>query len=441
MTSRQITINLLERWEKAATYADILLNKYFNEHDISEQEKALVQELFFGVIRWREKLDWLSGQFFQGKLAKSPRFVKYVLQISLYQLLYLDRIPEYAVINEAVKIAKSKGGRYWAGKINAILRNFLKQKKKLHFPDIETSPVEHISIKYSHPKWLVKRWIQRCGVEETCQLCEANNQRPSISLRANRLKITPNGFKKKLLELGLKVEQSIYNPYLFRVQEFPGLSKSELFRQGLFTVQDESAGLACELLAPRAGEKIIDLCAAPGGKTTYLAELSGNQAIIYSVDQNFSRLKLVRENLVRLNLDASRLIQADARYYVGNQFDKVLLDVPCSGLGVLAKRIDLRWKRSEEQIRELTIIQYELLQNAAHLVKRGGLVVYATCTIEPEENEAIIQKFLSQNKNFKIDHAKFYVPEFFTTSPGYVHTLPHIHKVDGSFAVRLIKEN
>lgn len=439
MLTRQLIVQLLDHWEKRDAYADIILDAALKKHKLSTTDSALVQEIFYGVIRWLKKLEWMVKQFFQGRLEKSPRFVRHILLISFFQLFYLDRIPHYAVINEAVEMAKAKGGKYWAGKVNAILRNFLKNKNNIKLPDLASLPIEHISINYSFPEWLVQRWIEQWGIDSTVALCEAANERPAISLRVNRLKITASELLEKLIALNIEAKQSAFNENFIKVYSIPNLSNFQLFQQGYFSIQDESAGLACQLLNPQPGEKIVDLCAAPGGKTGYLLELSRNQALMFAVDQNFSRLNLVNENLKRLNFTIHGFIQADGRQFNCCGIDKILLDAPCSGLGVLAKRVDLRWRRTADQILELTQIQFELLQHAADLIQSGGTIVYSTCTIDPEENEAIVEKFLARQQNFKIETAANYVSKEFTTSQGFVRTFPQTHKMDGSFAVRLVK--
>jgi len=405
MSPRQHVIKLIDLWETSETYADVLLENLFEQSKISSKDRALIQEIFFGVIRWQKRINWIIEQFFKGSYRKSPRFVRSILQSSLYQLIYLERIPDYAIINEAVRIAKSKGGRYWAGKINAILRNYLKNQNSIIFPDLNKSPVKAISILYSHPEWLVDRWLKRWGRDETIALCSANNERPSISLRVNCLKI----------------------------------STDLLFQQGLFSIQDESAGLACQLLGAKPGERIIDLCAAPGGKTTYLTELGENKTVVHSIDQHVPRLKLICENLKRLGFSDSRLILADGRNFSCKPVEKVLVDAPCSGLGVLSKRVDLKWRRKPEQMDELTKLQMQLLENAASLVKSGGVITYSTCTIEPQENEEIVAQFIKNNKRFQIDSAKKYIPKNFVSTEGYVSTFPHKHGMDGSFAAKIIK--
>ncbi len=432
-------VQLLEQWETNDAYADIILDVALTKHKFAAQDAALVQEIFFGVVRWLKKLDWMVGQIFLGKWSKSPRFVRYTLLSSVFQLLYLERIPEYAVINEAVDLVKKRGGQYWAGKVNAVLRNFLKKKTELKFPELTSSPLQFISINYSFPEWLVQRWLSQWGLEQTIALCEASNERPAISLRVNQLKTTTAALQEKLSAAGIEVATFQPGSSFLKVTSLPGLNNFPLLQQGYFSVQDESAGLACLLLDPQPGERIVDLCAAPGGKTGFLLELSRQSAHVFAVDLNFSRLQLIRENLNRLGIVEQNLVQADGRQFYGRKVDKILIDAPCSGLGVLAKRVDLRWRRTAEQIQDLTRIQTELLQHAAELIKSGGVIVYSTCTIDPDENERVIEKFLAADKRFEVEPASHFISEEFTTNSGFVRTFPHIHRMDGSFAVRLVK--
>ncbi len=432
-------MKLLESWEKTETYADILLANLFQQRKISDQDRHFIQEIFFGVLRWRERLNWIIRQLFKGEVKKSPRFVQAVLQMSLYQLIYLSGIPHYAVINEAVKIAKQKGGQYWAGKVNAILRNFLKQQGEIVYPNRESSLVDALAVHYSHPRWLVQRWLESWGEEATIALCSIDNERPALTLRVNQTRISPPLLIARLSTDNITVRQSPFNENFLYADNLPELSQMPEFQEGLFSIQDESAGLACLLLGAQPGEKIFDLCAAPGGKTGYLMEMGKKAAKVFAIDLHLPRLKLVRQNLLRLGFSDSRVIQADGRYFCSQPVDKVLVDAPCSGLGVLAKRVDLRWRRKPEQIKELAKIQVALLKNAASLVKAGGALVYSTCTMEAEENELVVAEFLNQHKNFTIDFAGKYVPQLFVTSDGFIRTFPHKHRLDGSFAARLIK--
>lgn len=441
MSTRLLVTKLLERLDKTDAYADILLTQELRGTQLSGQDKAFVQELFYGVVRWRGRLDWMIEQFFKGSFAKSPGFIKYILQVSFYQLAFMERIPPYAVINEAVKIAKKRGGAYWGAKINAILRNFTRSKSGIAWPNEKKSPAKNLAVRYSHPLWLVERWISQVGFEETEALCIADNQIPEISIRVNRLKTTREKLLQVLADVGIDAVPSDVDEHFFNVKHLPDLENFQPFRNGFFTIQDKSAGLPCRLLHPKPGEIIIDLCAAPGGKSTYLAELAEESATVVAVDRNFSRLNLVRQNVNRLRLNSVKLAQADGLNFACKSADKVLVDAPCSGLGVLAKRVDLRWKRTVEQINEMTEIQLDLLQNAALFVKTGGVIIYCTCTIEPDENERIIEKFLEMNTHFFVENASAFVSNEVTQSDGFVRTFPHRHGMDGSFAARLVKKS
>jgi 16S rRNA (cytosine967-C5)-methyltransferase len=285
----------------------------------------------------------------------------------------------------------------------------------------------------------VARWIKRFGVQETIALCEENNKNPFLSLRVNRLKTSIQELQNRLANFNLSTFLSPYIDNFMLTQSLPDLNQFELFQQGMFSIQDASAGLACRLLSPEPHDTIVDLCAAPGGKTTFLAELTDDRARIVAIDLNQSRLKLIRQNLNRLGLKSVQLVRADGAQLACRKVDKVIVDAPCSGLGVLAKRADLRWKRTPQQLDELTELQLRLLRNAAKILKPGGVLVYCTCTIEPEENELMVERFLQENKEFHTESASRFVPEGVTNSTGYVYTFPHRHKMDGSFAARLIK--
>lgn len=439
MSPRQLVIKLLDRLDQTNAYADLLFENEIRRASWSDSDKALIQEIFFGVIRWRSRLDWMVKQFYRGNFDKAPRFMRYILESACYQLSFMDRIPAYAAIHEAVDLAKMKGGNFWASKTNAILRTLARGQQKVQYPDGATEPILSLAVRFSHPAWMVQRWLERWGVADTRALCEANNNNPALSIRVNRLKTSPDEVINLLVNNGIAASRSNYIENFLVAERLPDLSCFEPFQQGWFSVQDVSAGLACQLLAPEPGDRIIDLCAAPGGKTTFLAELTGDRATIIAIDVNASRLNLIRQNVERLKLASVRLIQADGAQFRCQPVDKIMVDAPCSGLGVLAKRVDLRWKRTLAQIKELAELQLRLLENAARLVKPGGVLVYCTCTIEPEENEQIIEKFLSETTDFHIEPASKYVAPEVTTSEGYIYTFPHRHGIDGSFAVRLVK--
>lgn len=439
MSPRQLIISLLDRYDRTAAYADHLLEGEFARHQLTVSDRALVQEVFFGVLRWRMRLDWVIAQFYDGDYAKAPANIRHILQMSLYQLLYLDRMPDYAVINEAVNLAKFQRGDYWGKKVNAILRTFQRRRGQIRWPDQAADPIDRVAIEYSHPRWLVQRWLKQWGIDETIALCRVNNQNPLISLRVNRLQLSREELQQVLASFQITAVPSLYLDDFLTVERLPDLSQFMPFQQGAFTVQDVSAGIACRLLTPKAGERIVDLCAAPGGKTTYMAELMGDQGTIVAVDRNFNRLQLVKKGVQRLGLRSVHLVQADATRFACLPADRILLDAPCSGLGVLAKRVDLRWKRTGAMIEELAVLQCRLLENAAQLLKVGGILVYCTCTIEPTENEQVVGQFLKKHREFEVENAREYIAAELVTEDGFVSTRPQRDGMDGSFAVRLKK--
>ena len=441
MQPRQLAIKILRRIEKTDAYVDIIIDNELQKSKLSRNEKGFVNELVNGTLRWRGKLKWLIVQFYDGKYKKCPSNIKYILEVTLYQLLHLYNIPDYAAINEGVLLAKKLNGNYWARKVNGILRSIIREKQQLAYPDINYNAAEFIAVKYSHPQWLVERWINRYGVEDTQKLCEANNQTPEISLRVNRITISTQKLQNILLKEKIEVRQPGYLSEFLKVKKLPNLSKYKPFQQGLFSIQDESAGLVAHLVDPKPGELIVDLCAAPGGKTTHIAELAANKCYILANDLYFNRLLLIRQNIKRLGLQNINLLNADAAKYLNVKADKVLVDAPCSGFGVLSKRSDLRWKRTSLQVEQVIKVQLQVIAAAALLVKRGGTLVYSTCTIEPDENENIINNFLIKNPNFIIDNPVNYVSKKLISNGKYIYTYPHIHNMDGSFAVRLIKRN
>jgi 16S rRNA (cytosine967-C5)-methyltransferase len=299
--------------------------------------------------------------------------------------------------------------------------------------------VQYLAVFYSHPHWMVKRWLDRYGREATERLLMANNERPGMALRVNRLKISPADFRARLDAQQIPYTMSDILPHFVRVKTLSGIAQMDLFRNGMFTIQDESAALPCQLLDVYPGQRVIDLCAAPGGKSTNIAEVMGNQGAIVALDKYEAKLNLIRASADRLGVKIIDLRSADATTFECPPADRVLLDAPCSGLGTLAKKPDMKWKREIGDIRKLNLIQETLLENAARLVKPGGAIVYSTCTIEPEENAGIVQAFLERHPEFTLDRAEKYLPAAVVSPEGFVTTLPHVHFMDGSFAARLVK--
>ncbi|HLF20686.1 MAG TPA: 16S rRNA (cytosine(967)-C(5))-methyltransferase RsmB [Bacteroidota bacterium] len=434
---RGTAVKILNRVERSDAYLDKLLDAELRSDDMNELDKGLMNEVTTGVVRWKMKLDWILIGFFHGNFTKAETNIKNALRVALYQVLFLDKVPHSAAVNEAVEFIKRLRGQKVADLVNAILRNILRNIENIRYPDINEDRVRHLAVVESHPVWMVRRWIDRFGYDEAKQLASANNRRPDLSLRINRLKIDFNYFTSLLDQHKVEYSKSQYIEYFLRVKHMAGIGASEMFRQGFFAVQDESAGLAVLLLDPQPGDRIIDLCAAPGGKTTFIGELMKNVGEIVAVDRYETRLALVKGACQRLGIANAHVVIADAATIQMPPADKVLVDAPCSGLGVLSKKPDAKWTREPEDLIALVKLQRRILDNAAVLVKPGGVIVYSTCTTEVEENINVVREFVTNHPEFSFESAQQYVESQLVRPEGHVETFPHKHGMDGSFAVRM----
>jgi len=436
---RGIAVKILNRIERTDSYLDKLLDVELRSDELNDLDKRFLTELTHGVVRWKTRLDFIIEQFCKNKFAMQDPNIRNAMRVALYQILFLSKIPHAAAVNEAVEFVKKIRGQKAANLVNAVLRNIIRNLNKLPTPDHETDPVQYLSIMYSHPSWMVKRWVDRYGLYETEQLLSANNERPTIVVRANTLKTTADELVKLFEERNIRNTRSKYLENFIKVGHLSGIYNLDLFEKGYFSVQDESSGLVVKLLDPKPGETVIDLCSAPGGKTTFIGELMKNQGKIIAVDKYEHRLNLVKQSCERLGVENVEFIPKDALEVDVEPADKVLVDAPCSGLGVIQKKPDIKWQRELSDIRNLAKTQIELLEKASKLVKNGGGIVYSTCTIEPEENIEVVKEFLSRHPEFKIDDARNYLPSDIVNGEGCMETYPHKHDMDGGFAVRLIK--
>ncbi len=438
---RGAAVKILNRVDRSDSYLERLVDAEMRSTEMNELDKGLMVEIVTGVIRWRNKLDWILTGFFHGNFTKAETNVKNTLRVALYQILFLDRVPHSAAVNEAVEFIKRIRGQKVADLVNAVLRNIIRNIENLRYPDPKEDPIQYLAVVESHPYWLVKRWVERFGIDHARQLLSANNQRPDLSIRVNRLKMDFTYFLNILEQHNLQFSRSRYLDGFVRVKHMTDISNSDLFQQGFFGVQDESAGLPVLLLDPRPGDRVLDLCAAPGGKTTFIGELMKNLGEIIAVDRYESRLNLVKQACQRHGIANAHFVVADAAALQMPPADRVLVDAPCSGLGVLCKKPDAKWKREPSDIVNLVSVQRGILENAATLVKPGGVLVYSTCTTEPEENLGVVREFLARHPEFSVEPAQQFVHAELVHPDGYVETFPHKHGMDGSFAVRLRKSS
>lgn len=438
---RGLAVKILNRVERTDAYLEKLLEVELRRTELSGNDKALLYEIVHGVIRWMGRLDWILAGFYKGQFSKAIPTMKNAQRIALYQILFLDKIPEYAAVNEAVEFVKKLQGQKPADITNAVLRNIIRSKNQLRYPDPAENLIGYLSTYYSHPAWLIKRWLSRFGREETEKLLLANNERPYLTLRANQLKVSLDEFKSLMNSVNLKYNDGIYLKEFFKLQNLANVINWQYFQEGYFSIQDESTGLACRLLDVQPGMRVLDMCAAPGGKAAYLADLMNNKGELVVIDKFEARLEVMNKNLSRLGVTIHKAVYSDALDFNDEEFDRVLADVPCSGLGTLSKKPDIKWKKELIDIHQMRDYQLQLLKKAASLVKKNGVVVYSTCSIEPEENIQVVHNFLTEFKNFKLVPAGENIPQAVVNENNCIQTLPHKHKSDGAFAAKLLRVN
>jgi 16S rRNA (cytosine967-C5)-methyltransferase len=435
---RGFAIKILNRVDRTDAYLDKLLDIELKNSGLSGPDKALLFEIVHGVMRWLGRLDWVINGFYKGQFSKCVPNVKNALRVALYQILFLDKVPDYAAVNEAVDFVKKLQGQKYADQTNAILRNIIRNKDGIRYPDPEEDIFAYLSAYYSHPTWMVKRWLARFGREETEKLLASNNNKPSLTLRVNGLVCKKEELEELLRSVDLKFSDTKILPEFIRLNNLTNITDWEYFQKGYFTIQDESTGIPVKLLDAQPGMRVLDLCAAPGGKTAFIADLMKNEGKIIALDKFDSRLKILQKNLSRLKVEIVETKAVDSLEYEDPElFDRVLIDAPCSGLGTLTKKPDLKWKKDLGDIRKIVNIQYDLLKKGAAHVKIGGMLVYSTCTIEREENGEVVNKFLAEFPNFKLVNASSIFNGNIIDENGCVQTLPHVHNVDGSFAAKI----
>ncbi|AIF51935.1 16S rRNA (cytosine(967)-C(5))-methyltransferase RsmB [Pelosinus sp. UFO1] len=441
MDAREIALKVINDVTNNKAYANIALVREINRHKISDQDRRFVTELVYGTIKAGKTLDWIIGHYVTRSLDKVAPIILNILRMGMYQIFFLSKVPVSAACNQAVELTKKYGHAGTVKFVNAVLRNAGRGTDKVVYPDREKDILSFLSLKYFHPQWMVARWLKRLGPKATEELCQINNVTPLLSLRTNTLKVTREELLDILAKEGVSAEPSRWTPEGIVCHSYPALSTLKSLNEGLFQIQDESSMLVAHVLAPEPGEFIIDACGAPGGKSTHIAALMENKGRVLSTDIYDHKLALTSENAKRLGisiietqvLDATTLSDQYLR-----QADRVLVDAPCSGLGVLRRKADSRWRKTESMFKDLPVLQKAILKSAAECVKIGGTLVYSTCTTEPEENQDIIDSFLLDNQDFTLQHAGQFFPSE-EHKGEMVQLWPHIDQVDGFFISRLLR--
>ncbi|UBF23721.1 16S rRNA (cytosine(967)-C(5))-methyltransferase [Kovacikia minuta CCNUW1] len=475
---RQLAFFALRSIHRGA-FADVAVDKILSQSDLSGSDRRLLTELVYGSVRRQRTLDALINQFAKKRAEQQPPNLRTILHLGLYQLHYLDQVPASAAVNTTVDLAKQNGFAGLAGFVNGVLRQTVRETEARGqnpgtrnqepgtrnqeeiqnsytphptppLPTPSSSPIPHppslterLGILHSFPDWMINVWLEQLGQEETERLCEWMNQTPHIDLRVNQLRSSVETVEAAMQAAGIKIRQVPHLPHALRLQEHVGsIQNLPGFQPGWWMVQDSSAQLVGYLVNPQPGEVVVDACAAPGGKTMHLAELMQDQGTVWACDRTPSRLKKLQQNADRLGLRSVKICPGDSRnlpQFIG-QCDRVLVDAPCSGLGTLHRHADARWRQTPDSVKELATLQTELLKQTAEWLKPGGILVYATCTLHPTENEIVIQTFLNQHCTWQIEPpAPNSPPAAFASPEGWIKVWPHQHGMDGFFMVRLKK--
>lgn len=442
---RRMALEILNATGQRRRTLDAILDDFRRKHPLARQrDRALLQAIVFGVLRWRGRIDFVIAAFSRTPLDKIQPDILNILRIALFQVMFLDRIPASAAINTAVDLAKPLAPAWVVGFVNALLRKAAADHGKLRFPPPEQDPIAALAASKSFPPWLIRRWLNRFGADETAALCDAVNAIPPVTLRANTLKIAPAALQQALADEGETVQEASMAPegLLMHHPRRP-IEESSAFRRGWFQVQDEAAQLVTVLLDPQPGEKILDACAGLGGKTGHIAQRMRNRGVIVALDVNAAKLRSLMAESARLGISIVRPERVDLSNGrlpdTLGPCDRVLLDAPCSGLGVLRRNPDAKWAVTQSALAGHGRRQIDFLTGLASQVKPGGTLVYSVCSNEPEEGHAVITAFLEKRPDYRLENAADYLPRCAAaplTRDGCLETYPHRHGTDGFFSAR-----
>ncbi len=437
MNARELALRVLVKVDQGQGFSDGLIRKEFGRAGLGDEDRALARELVAGILRNRSRLDWLlDGSLKKGVGSLSPHEVN-ILRMGAYQLAMMDRIPAYAAVDECVRLSKRFARKGVIGLTNAVLRDIIKKGPRGR--KISTGDrVRDLALSFSHPEWLVGRWLAQLGPKETEALLEADNRPAPVFVWPNPRKTRLERLMPEMEAAGFDPRPHQLLPEAVELRKPAGLFEHRLFLQGFFYLQDPGAQLVGRLLDPKPGQNVLDLCAAPGGKACWAASRDPG-ILVAAVDLSLAKMGLIGGNASRLGLANVLPVCGDAMDFGSRRaFDAVLVDAPCSGLGVMRRRLDLRWRVREEDINRLAGLQARMLDNAASLVRPGGTLVYSTCTLTPEENQGQVARFLSGHPGFRLEPAGPFLPAEFVRE-GTMQAWPHLHGTDGAFAARLLR--
>lgn len=446
-SARSVALAVLVVSVESEEGADVLLDRQLSSSPLDVRDRSLATELAYGVLRRQGTIDWRLRQVLDRPIPRLPILVQMILRLGAYQLLFLDRIPPSAAVNESVKLARSQSRRLkrnWSGFVNAVLRSLIREPVQPWPSD----PVSAIAVRCSVPEWLSRRWIDRLGYDKAEEACEQASSIPPVTMRVHVLRSSREDLLVKVQRAGINARPTAVSPLGIIVEGAGLVSLLPGFADGAFYVEDEAAQLVPPLLDPHPDSIVLDACAAPGGKSLHLADIMRNQGVIYSVDRSEERLERLRENSRRLGASIVRPIRADIRRVetwsttIGSP-DRILVDAPCSGLGVLRRHPEAKWKKDTSSFDRHRARQLEILEAVAPRLRHGGVLVYSTCSTEPEENESVIDQFLKGHAEFRRESVAPWLPpagQAYLTERGDLSTMGNRIGMDGFYAARLRRQ-
>jgi len=437
LKDREIALKILHTIDTKDAYSNLTINSELKDKNLSSLDRGFITELVYGTLENSIYIDYIISKFSTTKLNKINKWTINILRLGIYQIMFLDKVPDFAAVNESVNLAK-KYSIKTAGFTNAILRNVLRNKENIELPDKKKEFVKYLSIKYSHAEWMVNRFLTYFTKEFTEDLLKANNERPDFYLRINTLKTNVEDCIKSLSEKNIEVKRNEKIAEAITVKGINQLEELEEFKAGLIHVQDFGSMLVSRVLNPQEGEYIVDVCCAPGGKTTHMAQLMNNKGKILARDVYEHKLRLVKNNAKRLGVNIIQTEEFDGMKLDKNligKADKVLVDAPCSGLGIIRRKPEIKYRKKADDLTELRKMQLSILNNASEYVKPNGELIYSTCTIDPNENESVIEEFLKGKSNYKLMDIEGF--DEFKRKDGTIQLYPNVHNTDGFYIARL----
>jgi len=442
--SRRVALNILNNVESNGAYSNIEINRAIGQEKLSQIDKALMTQLVYGVLEYKYTIDWIVTKFSSIKINRISIPILNIIRMGIYQLLYLDKIPDYSAVNESVSLAKKFGHSGSVKFVNGILRTVSREKDNIQFPSKKEDIVKYMEIQYSHPRWIVEKLLNQYGSQVTEDILRSNNQKNNLTLRVNTIKTNRISLIETLLKKGWTVFEGDLEESII-VDKGINIFDSEEFKKGLFFVQDQSSMLVSKVLDPKPGQMVIDCCSAPGGKSTHMAQLMENRGKIIARDIYKHKLNLILDNCNKLSIDIVDTQLFDAMKLdasMDGKADAVLVDAPCSGLGIISKKPEIKWNKNADDIEAISKLQLKILETNSSLVKKNGVLVYSTCTILDQENHNVMKEFLDRNKNFKTVDISNYIRESVysqTSTDGYIQILQTRENFDGFFIAKMIR--